>query len=56
MFSKHYQRVVEEFGCAFLDASEVIVASGVDGVHLELSEHRKLGRAVATRVRENLSA
>jgi lysophospholipase L1-like esterase len=55
-FSQHYRRVAEEFGCALLDASEVIVASGVDGVHLELSEHRKLGRAVATRVREILSA
>jgi lysophospholipase L1-like esterase len=55
-FSEHYRRVAEEFGCALLDASEVIVASCVDGVHLELSEHRKLGRAVAARVREILSA
>lgn len=55
-FSEHYRRVAEEQGCALLDAAGVIVSSDIDGVHLELSEHRKLGRAVAARVREILGA
>jgi len=46
-FSDQYERVAEEYGCAFFDTSEVIVSSDVDGVHLERSEHRKLGQAVA---------
>jgi lysophospholipase L1-like esterase len=43
----HYARVAAEFGCSFLDASNVIVASELDGVHFEQNEHAKLGQAVA---------
>ena len=50
--SRHFRLVAKERGCALLDASEVIVSSDVDGIHLDLSEHRKLGRAVAVRVRK----
>ncbi len=46
-FSQHYQRVAQEYGCEFLDTSQVIVSSNLDGIHLGLSEHRKLGQAVA---------
>jgi lysophospholipase L1-like esterase len=53
-FVEHYQRVAEEYGCAFLDTSQVIVSSDVDGVHLEPSEHLKLGIAVAAEVRRLL--
>lgn len=53
-FSEHYWRVAEEHGCEFLDTSEVIVSSDIDGVHLELSEHQKLGKAVAALVRKIL--
>lgn len=53
-FSERYRRVAEEYGCAFLDTSEVIVSSDIDGVHLELSEHCKLGKAVATLVKKIL--
>ena len=52
--SHHFRLVAEERGCALLDASEVIVSSDVDGIHLDLSEHRKLGEAVAARVRQML--
>lgn len=52
--SRHYKRVADLLGCAFLDTSAVIVSSDIDGVHLELSEQRKLGRAVATAVKEIL--
>jgi lysophospholipase L1-like esterase len=53
-FSEHYRRVADEYGCAFLDTSEVIVSSDIDGVHLEASEHRKLGQAVAALVKKIL--
>ena len=50
-FSGHYARVAQEQGCAFLDAGSVIVSSELDGIHFESGEHRKLGQAVAERVR-----
>lgn len=53
-FSEHFRRVAEEYGCEFFDTSEVIVSSDIDGIHLESSEHRKLGEAVADRVTEIL--
>ena len=37
-----------------LDTGEVIVSSDLDGIHLEASEQKKLGRAVAAKVRELL--
>ncbi len=53
-FSEHYQRVAQEYGCAFLDTAQVIVSSDLDGIHFEVSEHQKLGQTIATRVREML--
>ena len=53
-FNGHYERFAEQHGCEFFDASEVIVSSDVDGIHLEASEHRKLGEAVAARIGEIL--
>ncbi len=50
-----YRQVAEEYGCAFFDTAEVIVSSDIDGIHLELSEHRKLGEAVATLVKQLLA-
>jgi len=50
--AEHYRRVAQERGCHFLDAGQVIVCSDVDGIHLEPSEHTKLGRAVAAAVRQ----
>jgi lysophospholipase L1-like esterase len=50
-FAAHYRRVAEERGCAVLDTSEWIVSSDLDGIHLEESEHAKLGKAVARKVR-----
>lgn len=54
-FSHHYKRVADLLGCAFFDASDVIVSSDVNGIHLEVSEHRKLGRAVAAAVKTLLA-
>jgi lysophospholipase L1-like esterase len=53
-FARHYQRVAEEYGCEFLDAAQVIVSSPLDGIHFELAEHRKLGLAVAAKVKQIL--
>ena len=53
-FSRHYRRVAEEYGCEFLDTSEVIISSELDGIHFEAGEHRKLGKAVAAAVRDIL--
>ena len=52
--AKEFQRVAEEYGCALLDAGQHVVSSDVDGAHLEPGEHRKLGQAVAARVRQIL--
>lgn len=51
-FSEHYERVAREMGCAYLDTSKVIVSSPLDGIHFEGEEHRKLGKAVAVKVKE----
>jgi lysophospholipase L1-like esterase len=56
MLSHHFRLVAEERGCALLDASDVVISSDVDGIHFDLSEHRKLGDAVAARVRQILKA
>ena len=53
-FAEHYARVARRYGCHFLDTSEVIVSSDLDGIHLEADQHRKLGQTVAARVREIL--
>lgn len=45
--AEHYRRVAEQFGCEFLDTGTVIESSAIDGFHFEVSEHAKLGRAVA---------
>jgi lysophospholipase L1-like esterase len=52
--AEHYKRVADEYGCEFLDTSKVIVSSDIDGIHLEADEHRKLGNAVAARVKHIL--
>jgi lysophospholipase L1-like esterase len=53
-FAEYYQRVTKTYGCHFLDTAQIIVSSNLDGIHLEADQHRKLGLAVAARVREIL--
>lgn len=50
-FAQHYRQVAEEYRCHFLDTGQAIVSSPLDGIHLELEEHRKLGLAVAEKVK-----
>lgn len=51
-FRRHYERHAEQLGCWFLDAGAFVSSSDLDGIHLEADEHRKLGEAVAARVRK----
>ncbi len=53
-FSYHFKRVADECGCEFLDTSKIIVSSDIDGIHFEVSEHKKLGQAVAKVVKKIL--
>jgi lysophospholipase L1-like esterase len=50
--AQYYEEVAEVYGCAFLDAGQVIQSSKVDGIHLDASELPKLGHAMAQAVRE----
>ncbi len=53
-FAHQYRRVADKYGCELLDAGELVRSSDLDGIHLEAGEHRKLGEAVAARVKEML--
>ena len=53
-FSRQFHRVAQKYGYAFLECAEVIRASDRDGIHLEASEHRKLGEAITALARETL--
>ena len=53
-FARQYRRVANKYGCELLDAGELVRSSDLDGIHLEAGEHRKLGEAVAARVKEML--
>lgn len=46
-----YAAWAERLGCAFLNAQAVVETSLRDGLHLEATEHRKLGEAVAQALR-----
>ncbi|MBS3736603.1 MAG: SGNH/GDSL hydrolase family protein [Candidatus Bipolaricaulota bacterium] len=50
--SEEFKRVSTEHECHLLDAGEHINSSSKDGVHLEPSEHRKLGQVVADKLVE----
>ena len=42
-----YRTVCEEAGCHFFDAGGVITTSAIDGVHLDVEQHLKLGKELA---------
>jgi lysophospholipase L1-like esterase len=50
------EQVAREMGCAFFDAASVAQVSDVDGVHLEASQHKLLGEAMAREVAKLLAA
>ena len=42
----YYAQIAMEYNCEFLDASKIIIASEIDGVHPDVDQHLKLGKAV----------
>lgn len=50
LLGQHYRVVAEQYHAAFLDTATIIRTSDIDGIHLELPEHARLGRAVAQEV------
>ena len=50
LFGRYYRKKALEMGCEFLDASEFIKSSDLDGIHFEQEEHHKLGEAVAQKI------
>lgn len=50
-FAALYAEVAAATGSEFFDTSTVIVSSPIDNIHFEAAEHRKLGEALAVRVR-----
>lgn len=51
----YYQQQAVAYGCEVLDAGQIITSSDCDGIHLEATEHQRLGQAVAERVRQILA-
>jgi lysophospholipase L1-like esterase len=52
-FGKYFRRIAEQSGCEFLDVAGIITPSTIDAIHFEAGEHRKLGLAVAEKVRNS---
>lgn len=49
--AEYYQRITDEYQCEFFDGSTIIVSSQTDGIHWDVGEHEKLGKALAPIVR-----
>jgi hypothetical protein len=49
--ASHLEAVAAETGAEFLDVGAVTSADGVDGIHLSEAAHRKIGLAVADKIR-----
>jgi CubicO group peptidase (beta-lactamase class C family)/lysophospholipase L1-like esterase len=49
--ASHLEAVAESTGAAFFDVGAITSADGVDGIHLSEAAHRKIGLAVADRIR-----
>jgi lysophospholipase L1-like esterase len=47
----HYEAVARAAGVAYLDAGGITPADGVDGLHLSAEAHRRLGLAIADKIR-----
>jgi len=42
-----YSKVCEQLGCNFFDAGSVATSSKLDGIHLDMEQHEKLGKALS---------
>ncbi len=52
LLGQYYKQVAEEYSVYFLDASEVVTASDLDGIHLDVDEHVKLGHVMGDIVKK----
>jgi lysophospholipase L1-like esterase len=52
--NQYYMEVAEEYDIEFLDAAEIVNASNIDGIHLDIDEHLKLGFEMTKIVKEIL--
>ncbi len=50
--TKHYSAAAEQHGSHFLCAGDHIHSSDADGIHFASDQHARLGRAVATKVKD----
>lgn len=50
----YFKEVAHEYDCEFLDASKLVKSSEIDGIHLDLDQHIKLGYAITEKVLEIL--
>ena len=51
----HYEAIAKIHGCHYFNPQELMIPSEIDGVHFQASEHQKLGKALAIKVREIFS-
>jgi len=51
----HYRVFADTTGSRFFDAGTVVRSSKTDGIHWEVGEHEKLGRALAKEARKILN-
>ncbi len=54
-FAPIYAKIAKEKDCFFLDAALYAAPSDADGIHFEKEGHRKLGLAIASKVKEILN-
>ena len=52
--ARWYELVAQQFGCEFLNATELVCGSEVDQLHLSPENHRKLARAMMEKIEEIL--
>ena len=52
--SKYYEMKAKHYNCDFLNDGKFIVCSDIDGARFDLKKHKKLGIAVAKKVKEIL--
>jgi len=50
----HYKSMAELYKVPFLDASDIVESSPIDGIHWEVEEHEKFAKVVAKKVLEIL--
>ena len=50
LFRKYFRDKASELGCDFLDTSEHIKCSDIDGVHFEVTQHQILGNVLASKI------